>query len=82
MNPYQFILDALVRIGYALVAGVLIAMIPFSLNRAVQSLQPRKRWKWAAVMLVFMILFGLYVTYLWQHMVPVAPSPPPFIAPL
>ncbi len=64
------------RIGLALAAGVLIAIVPVAQRRARYEPHLAKRISLHLLALVALIAFGFYVVYLWNRFVPQEPETP------
>lgn len=76
MSHYQPIYDVLMRIGYALVAGVLIALVPWAWQRGRYTVVRRGRFGWRVTAGVLLVVFGVYVWFLWDEIVPHSPEVP------
>lgn len=76
MPTYQ--LEAIfIRIGLALAAGVLIAIVPIAQRKARYEPSLVKRIVLHAFALAAFIGFCFYAVYLWQRFVPAAPAESP-----
>lgn len=79
MPTYQ--LQALfLRIGLALIAGVLIAIVPIAQRRARYEPSLAKRISFHLLALVALIAFGFYAVYLWNRFIPQEPDAPAPVA--
>ena len=75
MPPYQ--LEAIFsRIGLALAAGVLIAIVPVAHRKTRYEPSIPKRIFFHLLSLAALIAFGFYVVYLWDRFVPKEPETP------
>ncbi len=75
MPTYQF--EAmLTRIGLALAAGVLIAIVPIALRKARYEPSIVKRIVAHLIALAALIGFGFYGWYLWNRFIPREPAAP------
>lgn len=70
---YQF-QEMFARIGLALAAGILIAIVPVALRKTRYEPSVSKRVFYSILALVALIGFGFYATYLWNRFVPRAPD--------
>lgn len=75
MPAYQFH-ALLTRIGLALVAGVLIAVVPVALRKTRYEPSIPRRVFFYVLALVAAVVFGVYAFYLWTRFVPRAPAAP------
>ncbi|MDR0993821.1 MAG: hypothetical protein LBN38_04550 [Verrucomicrobiota bacterium] len=77
MPSYQ-IIQILIRVGLALGAGILIALVPFYFAKARYALTIRRRITFFIVSVFFLACFIGYMLFLWNRFVPKnAPPPPP-----
>ncbi len=67
-NPQ--ILQILIRIGLALAAGLLMAMVPISYTKARFNPKPVSRIVWAVLCVAFLFGFVGYMWFLWTNFVP------------
>ena len=75
MPNYQ--LEAiLVRIGLALVAGLLAALVPIAVRKARFAVHPGIRIASLAAAILALVGFALFGRYLWLNHVPHDPDPP------
>ena len=77
MPTYQF-QAILLRIGLALAAGVLIAIVPIALRKTRYEPSIPRRVYFSVLALVALVGFGFYVSYLWGRFAPPqsdAPAP-------
>ena len=75
MPTYQFH-ALLTRIGLALAAGVLIAIVPVAWRKTRYEPSIPRRIFYYVLALAALVAFGFYVSYLWQRFVPRAPAAP------
>ena len=75
MPTYQ-IIEVLIRIGLALGAGVLIALVPIAHRRTRYEPSIAKRIFYHLVTLVALVAFCYYSYYLWNRFVPREPEEP------
>ena len=75
MPAYQFH-ALLLRIGLALGAGVLIAVVPVALRKTRYEPSIPRRVLFYFLALVALIAFCFYAAYLWKRFVPRAPETP------
>ncbi|NCD22966.1 MAG: hypothetical protein EOL90_08520 [Spartobacteria bacterium] len=73
MPTYQ-LQEIFTRIGLALAAGILIAIVPIALRKTRYEPALSKRVFYALLALVALIGFGFYATYLWNRFIPRAPE--------
>ena len=66
----------LLRIGLALAAGLLIAVVPIALRKARFAVHLGPRIAGYAIALLALAGFGAYGWYLWNHYVPREPAAP------
>jgi energy-converting hydrogenase Eha subunit F len=79
MPTYQ--LQAIfIRIGLALAAGVLIAIVPVALRKTRYEPSIPKRVFFYVLALVALVGFGFYASYLWNRFVPRPPEAPAPVA--
>ena len=76
MPTYQ-VIDILTRIGLALAAGVIIAIVPIAWHKG--HFQPRrsKRIVWYLLALIALLGFFGYGWFLWNKFFPHEPATPP-----
>ena len=79
MPAYQFH-ALLLRIGLALAAGVLIAVVPVALRKTSYEPSIPRRIFFYVLALVALVAFGFYASYLWQRFVPREPAAPAAVA--
>lgn len=75
MPTYQ-ILEVLTRIGLALGAGVLIALVPIAHRRTRYEPSIAKRIFYHLLTLVALVAFCFYAYYLWNRFIPREPTAP------
>lgn len=72
-----------IRIGLALLAGVLIGLVPLALRKAQYSPRLARRITFYAIAAGSTIAFAFYVWFLWNRFVPREPdTPPPLTYPM
>ncbi|MGD9612119.1 MAG: hypothetical protein AB7V22_04370 [Kiritimatiellia bacterium] len=79
MPTYQF-QAILLRIGLALAAGVLIAIVPIALRKTHFEPSIPRRVFFYVLALVALVGFGFYVSFLWNRFAPRPPDAPPPVA--
>ena len=79
MPTYQFH-AILTRIGLALAAGVLIAIVPVAWRKTRYEPSLPRRIFFSVLALAALVAFGFYASYLWQRFVPRAPAAPAAVA--
>ena len=75
MPTYQFH-AILTRIGLALAAGVLIAIVPVAWRKTRYEPSLPRRIFFSVLALAALVAFGFYASYLWQRFVPREPVAP------
>ena len=75
MPTYQM-QELLLRIGLALGAGILIAIVPIAHRKARWVAHPAKRIVCHLISLLALVPFVVYGWYLWNHFVPRTPAAP------
>lgn len=75
MPTYQFH-AILTRIGLALAAGVLIAIVPVAWRKTRYEPSIPRRVLFYIVALAALVGFGFYASYLWQRFAPREPAAP------
>lgn len=79
MPTYQFH-ALLTRIGLALAAGVLIAIVPVAWRKTRYEPSIPRRIFFYLLALAALVAFGFYVSYLWQRFAPAEPAAPAAVA--
>ena len=79
MPTYQLV-EMLTRIGLALAAGVLIAIVPISMRRARYEPSIPTRIFFHLLALAALIGFCFYAVYLWNRFIPKEPEAPAPVA--
>lgn len=75
MPTYQFH-AILLRIGLALSAGVLIAIVPVAYRKTRYEPSISRRIFFYVLALIALVAFGFYGSYLWNRFVPREPAAP------
>ena len=75
MPAYQ-LHEMLVRIGLALLAGLLIFIVPLAYRKGRWAPHRLSRIVYFLISFAALVLFGFYASYLWQRFVPREPDAP------